>query len=195
MLGTRLEEPGRIIGDLGGPVGLGDRRGHRSTVEGQLDRRRSNRAGRTVVDHGCDHRARRHLFCSNTGIQQGHIRRGRRGDLAVGLHATVAINEDATIRIADRGGEPRAVRTTATLLPDQPEGVETRLGHSEVEDAVAGAAATLVLAEHNRTGLVAGILTHGDPEAVVGVDDHAVGAGLKLEPGHHFHGDVVGTTL
>ena len=195
MLGTRLEEPGRVIGDLGGPVGLGDRRGHRSAVEGQLDRRRSNRAGRSVVDHGRDHDARRHLFGTDARIQQGDIRRGRRGDLAVGLHATVAIDEDTPIRIANRGGEPRAVRTTVTLLPNQPEGIQTRLGHGEIEDAVASAAAALVLAEHDGAGLIAGILAHGHPEAVVGVDDHAVGAGLQLEPGHHFHGDIVSTSL
>ena len=45
VLGTRLEEPGRIIGDRGGSIGLGDRRGHRGTVEGQLNRGCGNRAG------------------------------------------------------------------------------------------------------------------------------------------------------
>ena len=191
MLGARLQQTRRVIGNLGGPVGLGNDGSHNGAIIGQLHRRGRHRTGGSILDDGRDHRARGNRGGANGGLEQRQVSRSGRRDLAVGLHTAVSIDQNATVRIAHGSGEPSAVGPAAAFFINQAEGINTGLSHGEFEDAVGGAAAAVVFTEHEGRGLVAGLFAHGDTEAVVGVNDHAVGARLQLEPGHDFHGDVV----
>ena len=70
VLGARLQQTRRVVGDRGGPVGLGDGGGHNGAIIGELHRRGRHRTGGSILDYGRDHHARGNTRVANGRSQQ-----------------------------------------------------------------------------------------------------------------------------